>query len=331
MARYLVVGGAGYIGSHVAAMLVARGDDVVVLDDLSTGFAEAVPAGARLVQADVGDEAHTRALLATGFDGVLHFAARVVVPDSLVDPIGYYANNTVNTLRLVRACVATGVDRVVFSSTAAVYGLPASGVAREGEPLDPINPYGRSKLMSEWILEDAGRAHGLRAVGLRYFNVAGAALDGSNGQRTRGATHLVKVAAEAACGKRAGVTVFGTDLPTPDGSGVRDYIHVDDLARAHLAALDHLAAGGGSVTLNCGYGHGSSVREVLDTMMQVSGATFAVTDGPPRAGDPPSLIADASKIREVLGWEPLHDDLALICRTAWAWERRQGGGDVNGS
>lgn len=326
MARWLVVGGAGYIGSHVAAQLGARGDEVIVLDDLSTGFVEAVPATAHFVRGDVGDPAVVARVLARGVDGVLHFAARVVVPESVADPLGYYAANTANTLGLIRACVAAGVGRLVFSSTAAVYGVPSSGLAAEGDPTEPINPYGRSKLMSEWILGDAAAAHDLRFVALRYFNVAGAALDGTNGQRTAGATHLVKVAAEAAAGVRDAVTIYGTDFDTPDGTGVRDYIHIEDLARAHLRALDHLDRGGESLTLNCGYGHGASVREVLQTMREVGGHDFEIREGPRRPGDPGALVARADRIRQALGWAPEHDDLREICRSAYAWERRMRGG-----
>ncbi|TVQ93213.1 MAG: UDP-glucose 4-epimerase GalE [Deltaproteobacteria bacterium] len=322
MPKVLVVGGAGYIGSHVAQALLAQSYEVVVFDNLSTGFREAVPGGATLVVGDLQHADQITGLLSQGFDAVLHFAAKVVVPESVVDPLTYYENNTVNTLRLARACLECGVLRIVFSSTAAVYGLGTVAVAEEA-PLSPINPYGRSKLMSEWCLEDLSRASELRYVALRYFNVAGAALDGSNGQRTRGATHLVKVAAEAASGKREGVTLFGTDLPTPDGTGIRDYIHVEDLAHAHLLALEHLLDGGESEVVNCGYGRGASVREVLQTMRRVSGVDFPIVPGPPRVGDPPMLIAKADRIRVLWDFKPKYDDLEVICRTAWAWERRQ--------
>lgn len=321
MARFLVTGGAGYIGSHVAQALGQRGDEVVVFDNLSTGFREAVPSTAHLVEGDLADSEAVRRVLQRGFDAVLHFAAKVVVPESVAEPVAYYQNNTVNTLGLVQACLDARVHRFIFSSTAAVYGEGQTTVA-EGDPVDPINPYGRSKLMSEWCLQDAARATELRYVALRYFNVAGAAVDGSNGQRTRGATHLIKVAAEAACGRRAGVTVYGTELPTPDGTGVRDYIHVQDLAEAHLLALDHLAGGGESEVFNCGYGRGASVRQVLDTMRAVSGVDFEVRDGSPRAGDPPSLVARVDRIRERLGFSPRYNDLEVICRTAYEWERQ---------
>lgn len=321
MSKVLVVGGAGYIGSHVARQLCEAGHTVEVLDDLSSGFAEAVLPPAHLHRATLSDDDTVRRVLARGFDAVMHFAASIVVPESVADPLGYYTNNTVNTTALIAACVDAGVPRFVFSSTAAVYGLVEGGVVSEDTPPAPINPYGRSKLMSEWVLQDTAYATDLRYVALRYFNVAGASLDGVLGQRTRDATHLIKVAAQAALGRRPGISVFGTDLPTPDGTGVRDYIHIEDLARAHLHALDHLTAGGDSRVLDCGYGHGASVREVLDTMKRVSGVDFAVHDAPPREGDAPMLIARASRIRQELGWEPRHDDLELICRTALDFER----------
>ncbi len=322
----LVTGGAGYIGSHVVRRLVEAGHRVVVYDNLSTGRREAV-LGAPLVVADLADEARLRRCFADGgFDAVLHFAASIVVPESVADPLSYYANNTANTLALVRCCAAFGVDRFVFSSTAAVYGEPAGGVADEGDPVAPINPYGASKAMSERILSDYANASAFRHVTLRYFNAAGADLEARIGQSFPGATHLIKVACEAAVGKRASVTLFGTDYDTPDGTGIRDYIHVEDLAAAHLDALDHLAAGGESLVLNCGYGHGASVREVLDCVKRVSGVDFPVVEGPRRAGDPARLIARSARIREALGWRPRHDDLETIVRTALAWERKLAGG-----
>jgi len=319
--KVLVPGGAGYIGSHVVRALLDSGHQVVVLDDLSTGFREAVHRDARLEVLRLEDtDAVSELLRAERFDAAVHFAASIVVPESVSDPLKYYRNNTVNTTNLIAGLVETGVNAMIFSSTAAVYGLPDDGVAREDTPTAPINPYGRSKLMSEWVLEDTAKATDLRYVALRYFNVAGASLDNTIGQRTRNATHLVKVAAQAALGRRDALTIFGTDYDTPDGTGVRDYIHVEDLARAHVDALDHLLSGGDSEILNCGYGHGSSVRQVLDTMRRVTGVDFTVTEGERRAGDPPTLVADASRIRQVLGWTPQHDDLELICRTAHAWE-----------
>jgi UDP-glucose 4-epimerase len=318
----LVTGGAGYIGSHVVLQLAAAGERVVVLDDLSTGFADAV-VGAQLVVGNVGDSALVSNLLAEHrVDTVLHFAARTIVPESVADPLRYYGNNTCATRNLLAACAAAGVKQIVFSSTAAVYGIPADGLAREDSPTQPINPYGTSKLMSEWMLRDLAAAGGPRYVALRYFNVAGCDPQGRIGQSTKNATLLVKVACETAVGKRPHVLVFGTDYATPDGTGVRDYIHVDDLASAHLDALRYLRDGGASTTLNCGYGHGYSVREVLAAVGRAHGAPVSAIEQPRRAGDPPSLIADAQRIRQVLGWQPRHDDLDVIARTSLAWERK---------
>jgi UDP-glucose 4-epimerase len=326
----LVTGGAGYIGSHVVRQLVDAGHPVVVLDNLSTGHRWAVAAEADFVQGDVGDAALVGGVLDRHrVAAVLHFAGSIVVPESVADPLGYYRNNVCASRTLIEACVARGVGRFVFSSTAAVYGIPDAQPIDESAPARPINPYGTTKLVVEWMLRDAGAASLLagaapasafRHVILRYFNVAGASLDGRLGQAGKGSTHLLKVASEAAIGVRPGITVFGTDYPTPDGTCIRDYIHVEDLARAHLQALDYLADGGSSETFNCGYGRGYSVREVLDALQRVSGRPLAIEYGARRAGDPPQLVAEATRIRRVLGWKPAHDDLELICRTALRWE-----------
>jgi UDP-glucose 4-epimerase len=293
----------------------------VVLDDLSTGFREAV-IGAGLVVGNVGDQLVERVLREHRVDTVMHFAARTIVPESVSDPLRYYGNNTCATRNLLACCRDADVAQIVFSSTAAVYGIPPGGVADEGTPTSPINPYGTSKLMSEWMLRDLAAAGGPRYVALRYFNVAGCDPQGRIGQSTKKATLLVKVACEAALGKRDALAIFGTDYDTPDGTGVRDYIHVDDLARAHLDALAYLRGGGESTTLNCGYGHGYSVREVLAAVGRAHGAPVPYVEQPRRAGDPPSLIAQSRRIREVLGWQPQHDDLDFIARTALAWEKR---------
>jgi UDP-glucose 4-epimerase len=318
----LVTGGAGYIGSHVVLQLLARGERVVVLDDLSTGFREAV-LGAPLVEGAVGDGGLVERVLAEHHvDTVMHFAARTIVPESVADPLRYYANNTCSTRGLLEAVTRKGVRHVVFSSTAAVYGIPDGDFAEESTPTRPINPYGTSKLMSEWMLRDLAAATSLSYVALRYFNVAGSDPQGRIGQATRKATLLVKVACEAAVGVRPHVSIFGTDYATPDGTGVRDYIHVEDLATAHLAALDYLRAGGASETINCGYGHGYSVREVLASVERAAGRPLAVREEPRRPGDPPTLVARAERIRSLLGWRPALDDLDEIVRTALAWERR---------
>jgi UDP-glucose 4-epimerase len=320
----LVTGGAGYIGSHVVLQLVAAGRRVIVLDDLSTGFADAV-VDAALVVGNCGDGALVGGILREhAIDTVLHFAARTIVPESVADPLRYYGNNTCATRNLLAECAAAGVRHVVFSSTAAVYGIPPGGVAAEDTPTAPINPYGSSKLMSEWMLRDLAAAGGPRYVALRYFNVAGCDPAGRIGQSTRNATLLVKVACEAALGKRPHVAVFGTDYDTADGTGERDYIHVEDLARAHLDALAYLEAGGRSGVFNVGYGHGYSVREVLAAVGRAHGAPVPVIEQPRRAGDPPSLVASVRRIREVLGWQPQLDDLDASAATSLAWERRLG-------
>jgi UDP-glucose 4-epimerase len=318
----LVTGGAGYIGSHTVRQLVERGERVVVLDNLSTGYRSAV-LGAPLVVGDTGDRDFVaRVLDEHHVDTVLHFAAHTIVPESVSDPLKYYRNNTCATRNLLEQCDAAGVRRFVFSSTAAVYGIPAEGLAREDSPTAPINPYGTSKLMSEWMLRDLAAASQLRYVALRYFNVAGSDPGGRLGHTAPTATLLVKVACQHAAGVRPGLQIFGTDYPTPDGTGVRDYIHVEDLASAHLRALDYLRDGGASTTLNCGYGHGFSVREVLRMVEQVSGKPLVVEESPRRAGDPPSLVAQAERIRTVLGWTPRLDDLETIVRTQLEWEYR---------
>ncbi len=320
----LVTGGAGYIGSHVVLQLVEAGERVLVLDDLSTGFREAL-GDVPLVVGNVGDRCLVGQLLREhGVDTVMHFAARTIVPESVADPLRYYGNNTCATRNLLACCRDAGIARFVFSSSAAVYGMPRDGVADEETPTVPINPYGRSKLMSEWMLRDLAAAGGPRHVALRYFNVAGCDPAGRVGQSTKHATLLVKVACEAALGKRPRLSIYGTDYPTPDGTGVRDYIHVSDLARAHLDALRYLRDGGASVTLNCGYGHGYSVREVLAAVGRACGGAVPFEEAPRRPGDPPSLVAVADRIRATLGWMPRHDDLDLIATTALAWERRLG-------
>jgi UDP-glucose 4-epimerase len=318
----LITGGAGYIGSHVLLQLQARGERAVVLDNLVTGFRQAVRT-APLVLGDVGDrELVARVLREHDIDTVMHFAASTIVPESVRDPLKYYGNNTCATRNLLEACLRHGVQAFVFSSTAAVYGIPPGGVAEESMPLAPINPYGTSKLMSEWILRDLAAASGLRYVSLRYFNVAGSDPEGRIGQATRNATLLIKVACEAAVGKRPQVSIYGTDYDTPDGTGIRDYIHVADLARAHLDALDHLRRGGESLVLNCGYGHGISVREVLQSVQRVAGMTLLIKEEPRRPGDPPSLIARAERIRSALGWSARLDNLDAIVDSSLRWERK---------
>jgi len=317
----LVTGGAGYIGSHVLMQLLARGERVVVLDNLYTGFRQAVRA-APLIVGDVGDrEVVERVLQEHDVDTVMHFAAHTIVPESVRDPLKYYANNTCATRNLLETCVRHGVHSLVFSSTAAVYGIPAGGVADEDAALAPINPYGSSKLMSEWILRDLAAASELRYVSLRYFNVAGSDRGCRIGQATRAATLLIKVACEAAVGRRTHVSIFGTDYDTPDGTGVRDYIHVEDLGRAHLDALDHLRRGEDSLVLNCGYGHGYSVRQVLESVQRLAGTSLQIRTEPRRAGDPPVLIARAQRIRTALGWVPRLDDLDAIVDSSLRWER----------
>jgi UDP-glucose 4-epimerase len=318
----LVTGGAGYIGSHVVRQLGERGERVVVLDNLSTGFRSAVMSGL-LVVGDTGDrELVSRLLKEHGIETVMHFAAHTIVPESVSNPLKYYSNNTCSTRNLLQCCEAAGVKHFVFSSTAAVYGIPEGGVAAEDSPTQPINPYGTSKLMSEWMLRDLSHASALRHVVLRYFNVAGSDPGGRIGQSTINGTLLTKVACETAVGKRPHVSIFGTDYPTPDGTGVRDYIHVEDLASAHVRALEYLRAGGESRTLNCGYGHGYSVREVISTVNALNGEPIKTLEGPRRAGDPPSLVARAQRVREILGWQPQFDDISVIVKSQLAWEKR---------
>lgn len=318
--KVLVTGGAGYIGSHVVRQLDQAGHDIVVFDNLSTGYPWAVTAG-ELVVGDLAEEAAVEDLFAQHrFEAVLHFAANIVVPESVANPLKYYGNNTRNTLNLLKAVEKHRVPSMVFSSTAAVYGMPEQTVLTEDLPLAPINPYGASKMMSERMIMDLAAASGLNYVILRYFNVAGANPEGRLGQATPEATHLIKVACECVTGQREGMSVFGTDYDTRDGTCVRDYIHVEDLAKAHVMALDYMAAGGQSEVLNCGYGRGFTVREVIDVVKRQSGVDFPVTETGRRAGDPAALMADNSRIRQILGWAPDYDDLDTIVGTALAWE-----------
>ncbi len=317
----LVTGGAGYIGSHIVRDLVAAGHRVTVYDNLYSGHRWAVP-DAELIEADLADRAHLDSVLGkSGFDAVVHCAGHIWVGESVAKPGKYYFNNTSNAFHLFDLCAQHGVANVVFSSTAAVYGQPDVALIDEGQPLAPINPYGASKMMAERALQDIAAASGLRFAILRYFNVAGADAEARIGEATPDNSHLIKVALETALGRRPEMQVNGTDYPTPDGTNIRDYVHVDDLAAAHVLALDHLAAGGDSCIANCGYGHGYSVREVLDTVERVTGRKLNLRHGPRRAGDPPVLVADNRHIRELLGWTPQHDDLERIVGTAWRFEQ----------
>ena len=329
MNKVLVTGGAGYIGSHVVQQLVGRGEQVVVIDNLSTGFREAVR-GAELVVGNIGDRALVSEVLTTHHvDAVLHFAAHTVVPESVSDPLRYYGNNTVNTCNLLASCAEAGVDKFIFSSTAAVYGLTDNGIADEDTPTQPYNPYGRSKLMSEMMLRDFCATGAMRHVILRYFNVAGCDPQGRIGHSAPLATLLIKAACEHAVGKRDSLSIYGTDYETPDGTGIRDYIHVEDLATAHLCALDYLRGDGASLILNCGYGHGYSVREVLDAVARIGGHPLNIIELPRRAGDLPMLIACSDRLKEVLDWRPRYDDLDVIVRTALQWERKLAAASVN--
>jgi UDP-glucose 4-epimerase len=319
----LVTGGAGYIGGHMALGLLDAGETVVVLDNLSTGFAWAVPEGAKLIVGDTGDkDLVARVIREHQIDAIAHFAAKIVVPESVSDPLGYYLNNVSNARSLIEAAVDGGVKTLIFSSTAAVYGETGAEPVSEDAQLAPISPYGRSKLMVEWMLEDASRAYNFRYVALRYFNVAGADPKGRLGQSTPNATHLIKRAVQTALGIHPKIEIFGQDYPTRDGTCVRDYIQVTDLIDAHLAALAYLRAGGLSVVCNCGYGHGETVKEVVEVAKRVSGVDFPVALSGRRAGDPAAIVAKADRARRVLGWKPTRDNLDEIVRQALDWERR---------
>ncbi len=319
----LVTGGAGYIGSHMVLELRDAGEDVVVIDNLSTGFRWAVPNDVPLVVGDVGDqELVTETLKKYGVDAIIHFAGSIIVPESVENPLLYYRNNTANSRTLIEASVTCGVPHFIFSSTAAVYGNPEQNPVAEDAALRPMSPYGTSKLMTELMLADVAAAHDFRYVALRYFNVAGADPAGRSGQSTPRATHLIKVACETASGQRSGMQVFGTDYPTRDGTCIRDYIHVTDLARAHTAALRHLRAGGKSDVFNCGYSEGFTVSEVIAAVKKVSGADFNVQLAARRPGDPAAIVAASEKIRSTLGWSPEHNDLEEIVSNALGWEQR---------
>ena len=319
----LVTGGAGYIGTHMVQALVEAGEGVVVIDNLSTGFSAFLPQGIALFIGDAGDENLVEGVIAAHeVKSIIHFAGSVVVPDSMRDPLAYYRNNTMTTRSLLNAAVKSGVNSFIFSSTAAVYGNPDQVPVPESAPTRPLSPYGSSKLMAEIMLHDTALAHGMNYVALRYFNVAGADPQARMGLATVGATHLLKIAVEAATGQRAKVNVFGTDYPTPDGSCIRDFIHVSDLTQAHRAALSYLRGGGASMTLNCGYGRGYSVLETIEAVRKVSGRDFAVQYGPRRPGDIMTMIADTSRIRSTLDWTPQYDDLETIARHALAWEEK---------
>lgn len=317
----LVTGGAGYIGSHMVWALLDRGEDVVVIDRLSTGFDWAVPRAAELVVGDIADQTLVEETIRRcAVDAIIHFAGSVVVPDSVADPLGYYLNNTVASRALIESAVRRGVPHFIFSSTAAVYGSPATNPVTEEAPLAPESPYGASKMMTETMLRDAAAAHDFAYTALRYFNVAGADPDMRSGQSTKGATHLIKVACEAAGAKRPYLEVFGTDYPTSDGTCIRDYIHVSDLVAAHCLALERLRAGGTSMIANCGYGRGYSVREVIEAVRGVSGRDFEVREAARRPGDAVSIVADPSRARAELAWTPKNDDLTRIVEHALGWE-----------
>jgi len=322
----LVTGGAGYIGSHVVKQLGKAGENVVILDNLSKGYKEAVLYG-ELIVGDTGDkELVSRIIDEHNVDTVMHFAAHTIVPESVTNPLKYYWNNTCSSRNLLECCEAAKVKNFIFSSTAAVYGEPETPSVTEESPNQPINAYGTSKLMTEWMLRDLARASDLRYVALRYFNVAGCDPEGLIGQSTPEATLLIKVACEAAVGKRDKVYIFGTDYPTPDGTGIRDYIHVEDLASAHISSLDYLRNGGNSTTMNCGYGHGYSVREVLDMVNKINKTPITIIEEARRAGDPPQLIAIVDKIHNTIEWKPLHDNLEVIVKTALDWEKKLAAG-----
>ena len=318
----LVTGGAGYIGSHMVLALMDSGEDVVVIDNLTTGFRWAVPSSVPFIEGDIGDTATVRKVMSDhDVDAVVHFAGSIVVPESVSDPLGYYNNNTVKSRSLIECCVDHGVSRMIFSSTAAVYGIPSTNAVTENSPTDPISPYGASKLMTEWMLRDTATAHDFNYVALRYFNVAGADPKGRSGQSNPAATHLLKALMRTALGINDHMKIFGRDYETPDGTCIRDYIHISDLILAHMAALKYLRNDGESGIFNCGYGHGCSVLEAIAAVERVLGQKINVVDAPRRAGDPPELISVADRARSVLGWEPKHDDLDIIVRTAHDWEK----------
>lgn len=322
--RILITGGAGYIGSHVLKALGKLGHDITIVDNLSTGFKEAITFG-NLIVADLADHTKMDEIFSTGkFEAVIHFAGSIVVPDSVAEPLRYYQNNTINSHFLMTLCEKHKVKYFIFSSTAAVYGMPKDGICREDSELSPINPYGQSKLMTELMLRDLAFANkDFRFIALRYFNVAGADPEGQIGQSFPKATHLIKAACEAATGKRTHMDLFGTDYPTKDGSCVRDYIHVTDLADAHVKALEYLEKGGESQPLNCGYGHGFSVKEVIARVKELTGVNFKVNEVPRRAGDPASLTAESSRLSQLTGWKPKYDDLNVIIKSAYEWEKKR--------
>jgi UDP-glucose 4-epimerase len=319
----LITGGAGYIGSHMVLDLVARGETPIVLDNLSTGFEWLLPAAVPMIRGDVADQALIRRIIEEhNIDAIAHFAAKIVVPDSVSDPLGYYESNTVKARSLIESAVKSGVKNFIFSSTAAVYGEPDEMPVSEETRPNPVSPYGRSKLMVEWMLEDARHAYGLQSMILRYFNVAGADPEARSGQATPRATHLIKTACEVVTGKRSSMSIFGSDYETRDGTCIRDYIHVSDLAAAHRLALDYLRAGNKGLMLNCAYGHGSTVNEVIEAVKRVSGVDFSVDYAPRRAGDPPEVIAKGNKIKSTLGFKPHYDDLDTIVKHALAFEQK---------
>ncbi|MEX0732994.1 MAG: UDP-glucose 4-epimerase GalE [Aquisalimonadaceae bacterium] len=319
--RILIAGGAGYIGSHMVKLLGRAGADLVILDDLSNGYADAITAG-EFIRGDLGDAALLRRIVGTGnFDAVMHFGAFIEVGESVADPLRYYQNNVAATVTLLREMQAAGIRRFVFSSTAAIFGEPLTDLIDEDHPKRPINPYGRSKLMVETLLEDCDAAFGLKSCCLRYFNAAGADPEGQLGERHEPETHLIPLVLQAASGRRRNIRIFGTDFPTPDGTAVRDFIHVDDLCQAHQLALDHLLAGGDSARFNLGNGKGYSVRQVIDTVAKVTGRQFEVEESDRRLGDPARLVADSQRIKAALGWNPKHD-LETIIRDAWQWEQK---------